>query len=527
MGTDWLIPVLLIFGASQSCQSHSGLSCVNDYMTNVSCEWQFSAEYSGDNCKLKGVRTLRRGPLEKECKLERLSNHSNATRACSIAYASPRFSFAERLSLQVVCDGVGVFPPSQYHPGRHVKLQPPGMLHVAKDNLTWSRGSPFPHDIKTYEFQVQLRHAVQSWKDVEPRTVRGTFAHLDQNSMFVGEWYEARVRVKPLEPSSVGEIRGQWSDWSPSLSWSSEIGVNRTTRDTSEAGTPSLGLLLVIIGTSLLSLIICVTHMYKCVQDRSDEHVPDPSKYFQPLLSVHRGNFQTWLGPKHSYISSQACSCDISPVEISEASDSALSVMTSALLPTHQTAAFQQTGSNSQSSGFSNMGYFYSEVQSGSLCLESCPVYFTYQPEGGSSGTVQSALSYEHLQDQSQQQREPLSPDSGFDVGEQEEEEEEEEENEETKKEMCRGVNVHHLVSFVLSLPEGPGMPSSAVHMPTSFAPLPELSSWPEDTVVPLDINPSEPAEGAVARPSSMVLQPCTSGYLSLKEMQKYSNKSI
>lgn len=167
-----------------------------------------------------------------------------------------------------------------------------------------------------------------------------------------------------------------------------------------------------------------------------------------------------------------------------------------------------------QSSGISNMGYFYSEHQPGSVCLDSCPVYFTYHPEGGA---IQSSMSYERLQEAV-----PTSPDSGFGMEAEKEEvdgEEQADDAGEGQNKECSGVNMQHLVSFVLSLPESPRMT-----VPPSFA---ELMPWhedPESSGISLD---SESQDGAVVRPSSMLVQPCNSGYLSLKEMQKYSNKSI
>ncbi|XP_026887691.2 interleukin-2 receptor subunit beta isoform X2 [Electrophorus electricus] len=523
MWSRWLIPVLFIFGATQSCHTHPGLSCVNDYMSNVSCEWQVSAKHAGNNCTLQGFRRTPWGNKVKECKLEPLSYRANATRACSIVYDSLRFSFAERMRVQVTCNGTAVFPQSEYHPGRNVKLRWPDKISVVRDNITWSRGSPFPESIKRYEFELQFKRTGQSWKEARLTLVQGMFTILNEDYMVKGERYEARVRVKPVEPSTTGEIQGQWSDWSPSVSWSSEIGMNKTTQERPLSIFPSLGIML-------LPVIFCIAHTCKCVLKTGDQHVPDPSKFFKPLLSLHEGNLQKWLRPEystHSYVSPQVCGCEISPVEISEASDSALALMTPALFQTNQTFFFQQTSGTSQSlsSGFSNMGYFYTELQSGFLCLESCPVYFTYDPEAGSSGMVQSASSYERVQNQ--QQMAPLSPDSGFDMGEKEEEEESDDEKEEERAEMCRGVNVQHLVSFVLSLPESSRVNPTAPHTPVLLAPLPELSPWPEDAVVSVASEPSELAEGAVARPASMVVQPCTSGYLSLKEMQKYSNKSI
>lgn len=52
---------------------------------------------------------------------------------------------------------------------------------------------------------------------------------LDPDMLTKGEEYQARVRVKPVEPKNEGYFRGEWSDWSPAVSWRSEVGKSDTT----------------------------------------------------------------------------------------------------------------------------------------------------------------------------------------------------------------------------------------------------------------------------------------------------------
>lgn len=44
-----------------------------------------------------------------------------------------------------------------------VKTQPPDEPTVSRDNITWSKGSNFPQDIKEYEFQLQFKAKHTSW----------------------------------------------------------------------------------------------------------------------------------------------------------------------------------------------------------------------------------------------------------------------------------------------------------------------------------------------------------------------------
>ncbi|XP_072531215.1 interleukin-2 receptor subunit beta [Salminus brasiliensis] len=538
MWSAWLIPVLLLSGAARSSHTHSGLSCVNNFITSISCTWQNTSQLTGQACSLHAKRDTSKGPKMVQCVLKPLEFHSDAPRGCLIVFPSLNFNFGDIICLKVVCNATVVLQLTDYHPGSNIKLDPLDRPRVYRGNITWNRGAK---RIMQCQYQLQFKPLSHSWKDIKPVDVDRAFAVLDNDSLVLGRWYEARVRVKPVDFDS-GHYQGQWSDWSPSVNWMSDIGREKNTEDIETALTPEpLWIFIVISLILLISITVCIAH--RCCMSRAGrEHIPDPSKYFQPLLSTHGGNFQKWLGPQHtthSLLTPRSCDCEISPVEVSGVLDSTL-VDKMLHFHTNLTSSFQQTSGDSQSSsGFSNMGYFYSETQPGSLNLETCSVYFTYHPEEGSGDELQSTSSYERLQCQEQEPGEPSSPDSGFGMegeGEEEDADEEEQEKEsmddEEKDKKCSVVNVQHFVSFVLSLPESSRAIESttATQVPLSFTQLPELLPWPEAEVEEDGVgigNSSEPPEGAVGRPSSMVVQPCSSGYLTLKEMQKYSNKSI
>ncbi|XP_036422002.1 interleukin-2 receptor subunit beta isoform X2 [Colossoma macropomum] len=541
MWSGWLIPVLFLSGTTWPSHALTGLSCVNDFNTNITCEWHNATQHAGQVCSLHASRNTFKGTQNERCVLQPLTFHSNGATGCWIDFKSLRFTFAEEINLKVICNGTAVFGLDNYKPGRNIKLRPLARPNVYRGNISWSKGA---ESSMNCEYQLQFKSASQIWEEVQPRKVDHTLVVLDSDLLTLGDEYEARVRVKPVKPENDGQYLGQWSDWSPSINWTSEVGRNKTVLDqnTQDTTIRTSGLLtgfIPVILVLLTSIIVCTVHRYYCMSKAGGEHIPDPSKYFQPLLSVHGGNFQKWLGPQHStpsFHTPQPCDCSISPVEVSDVWDDPVASSMAHFHNNPMPSSQQTSGDSQSSSGFSNMGYFYSETQPGSVSLETCSVYFTYQPEGGSDVSLQSSSSYERLQGQDQQEGEPSSPDSGFGMGGVEEEEDDEESKEEKKeeegrKEECSGVNIQHLVSFVLSLPESSKKITStaATHIPLSFAQPPELSPWPEDPEVAAagSSNTSEAPEGVVVRPSSMVVQPCSSGYLTLKEMQKYSNKSI
>ncbi|RXN32826.1 interleukin-2 receptor subunit beta-like protein [Labeo rohita] len=414
-----------------------------------------------------------------------------------------------------------------------VKTQPPDKPTVSGDNITWSKGSNFPEDIEVYEFQLQYKAAHTSWETAEHvDVIQEAPVQLDHSKLTVGEEYQARVRVKPVEPKDEGYFRGEWSDWSPAVSWRSEIGKLpvRPVLDDMH--------IVLIVGFNILVFlaVLCVL-IYKAkkssrsLKKPNNQHVPDPSKYFQPLHTVHGGNFRKWLGCQNSvgpFLTPQSCD-DISPVEVSDFWDVSLmdpdAQMSAAALVhlSQMDSGLENSGtSHASSSGFSNMGYFYSKSNTGSLYLESCPVYFTYQPEEDTNSNHSSpGSSFDCLQTPSYQVEQPMSPDSGFDMPG-EEHFEDDQEDEDGGAERCAAEG-QALVSFIMSLSQAS---HNAFRPAESFAPVTIITPWSEPVRAPSCASTSEPAEGAVVRPSSMI-EPCGSGYLTLKEMQKYSNKSI
>ncbi|XP_051573695.1 interleukin-2 receptor subunit beta isoform X2 [Myxocyprinus asiaticus] len=500
-----LLIFIIFYGSTQSNHTQmEGLSCVNDYLRNISCVWRNSTDFSGQRCELEGNRGF------------------------------------GRIWLSVFCNGF-LITKIYYHPGRNIKTHPPDKPTVSGDKITWSRGINFPNDIKQYEFELQFKQAHTSWEMAKPQSVsHGSSVLLDQNKLTVGEVYQARVRVKPVEPINEGYLQGEWSNWSPVVSWKSEAGKKEIPLQPVE-NTPALPddiRIVLIVGfhvllvLAVISLIIYKVNKSNWFLKPKNQHVPDPSKYFQSLHTIHGGNFRKWLGFQNSvgpFLTPQSCD-DISPVEVSDIWDVSLmdlnaQMSTAMLLPFNQVdSGLENSGtSHASSSGFATMGYFYSKSHSGSLCLETCPVYFTYHPEEGPNPALSSSSSsYESLQSPSYQPKDPLSPDSGFDMAGEEHYEEDQDDgvNNEEETNVTEG---NHLVSFIISLSQGS---LGSVRPVESFPPMPVIKPWPELVTAPSYSSTSEPAESSVARPSSMI-EPCGSGYLTMKEMQEYSNKSI
>ncbi|XP_043091446.1 interleukin-2 receptor subunit beta isoform X2 [Puntigrus tetrazona] len=528
--------LIIFYGTGQSRNTQTeGLACVSDYVTDISCVWWNSTFSSDQRCVLGGKCDIKRC-VSRSCELLPLSNQSPSRRSCSLSFDKHHFFFVNKFWLNVTCNG-SVVTKIHYQPSRHIKTQPPDMPTVSEDRITWSKGSNFPEAIKSYEFQLQVKALHTSWETATLRNCsQENDVQLDHNKLTVGEVYQARVRVKPVEPLDHGYFRGEWSDWSPTVSWRSEIGKPpmKPRYDVSPSVPDDIRIVLIIGSLILLvltslCLVICKLKKSKRSIKPNNQHVPDPSKYFQPLHTVHGGNFRKWLGCQNSvgpFLTLQSCD-DISPVEVSNFWDVSLmdpAAQMSAAVFNQVDSGLENSGtSHASSSVFSNMGYFYSKSNRGSLYLESCPVYFSYHPEEATSSTASSpGSSYDCLQTPSYQTDQPVSPDSGFGMAGEELCEDEQEDEDWRDAETC-AVEGQALISFIMSLSQGS---HSAVRRPESLSPVAVSTPLSEPARASGGASGSEPAEAAVVRASSMI-EPCGSGYLTLKEMQKYSNKSI
>uniref|UniRef100_A0A3Q4MBX6 Interleukin 2 receptor, beta n=1 Tax=Neolamprologus brichardi TaxID=32507 RepID=A0A3Q4MBX6_NEOBR len=365
--------------------------------------------------------------------------------------------------------------------------------------IIWKHSSPEARDFKTPD--TELRLALSKLK-----------GHGD-----------VRVRVK-TENSG---YNSHWSHWSPTSSWkvnsSDNLGNNTNSVFNGELGENS----------AYLSSVLKASEFKFFIGNKCRKAVPNPSKYFQSLHSVHEGNLKKWLNPlsvSESFFTAQPID-QISPVEVCEDFDvvpstSPSSSSTSALLHFQNSDTSGIVNNSASSSIFSNRSYFTSSSSGGFACIDPTPAYFTYH------GDFQPSLcpslcgfpTYESLK------REPQSPDSGFGI-ELEANNEEERYMEGGEQFLLDDRNIPFLILPVRFPPHT--CPAFSPPTPPSLLVEPQMSSdsHQEDTPMTAASDDSSSAwlvPGAMCRSSSMPVEPGKTGYLTLKELQAtFSNKSI
>ncbi|NXY20811.1 IL2RB protein, partial [Atrichornis clamosus] len=379
--------------ASDTAQGTSSLTCWYDSRATLFCDWDPGRDLAEAACQLEilSYRGFCDSSLElyslpekhkKHCKLLK-AEHMTGLRRCIKTFNqninTQCFTISDRLNLSVHChigENNNKIPVQiiNFSPFTNIKLRPPGNLQLVNitentSNLTWSLNISSHYLDGKREYQVRYRHVSQPWEEatnlpIEHDQMWANFERLSPNSK-----YEAAVRARP---SARNTYKGVWSDWSKPVLW-------RTHAD--QTSQPLLPVLIVstfvfvIIGTAFLINLRTLKWFKKILKI----HIPDPEKFFPPLVSVHGGDIQKWLSSPFSTSSYcvNSTNPEISMLEVMQKNDQESRFLLSKGTLTPDPPL--ETSVHSVSSCFTNQGYFFFHL-SNSFEIEPCQVYFTYEP---------------------------------------------------------------------------------------------------------------------------------------------------
>ncbi|XP_058426508.1 interleukin-9 receptor [Diceros bicornis minor] len=190
----------------------------------------------------------------------------------------------------------------QYLPRRHVKLDPPSDLqsNVSSDHcvLTWSVSPALEPLTSLLSYELAFKRQEEAWERARhrDRIVGVTRLLLEGVELEPGAACEARLRVQmAAEEDALEEERykGQWSEWSQPVRFPAPP---RRGPPTARLGQPNSTLVAVSIFLLLTSLTYLLFKLSPRVKRTFHQNVPSPVTFFQPLYSVHNGNFQSWTG---------------------------------------------------------------------------------------------------------------------------------------------------------------------------------------------------------------------------------------
>ncbi|KAL3996880.1 ATP-dependent DNA helicase PIF1 [Sarotherodon galilaeus] len=204
------------------------LTCYTDFNRNITCLW--NSKYVSDDtaCTIDAQYKSRR---LSSCHLKPVDVSRPALKKCSLIFEIEYtfLSFHElslKLNLNQMKSLITSFMPS-FMPSCHIKVNPPAEPKVNFTSVSWLSQVHKHERISSYRSELQWKKQDQSWS-LECEKQLGCKAELEQDLLIQGERYEARVRVRSVEPHPEGD----WSDWSPTASWESPVGKIKPTSGT-------------------------------------------------------------------------------------------------------------------------------------------------------------------------------------------------------------------------------------------------------------------------------------------------------
>ncbi|NWW86421.1 IL2RB protein, partial [Rhynochetos jubatus] len=389
--------------ASDSGQGTSSLTCWYDSRAALFCDWNPGRDLVEAPCQLEILSSLGfcdrlSEKLKEYCELPR-TEHTTGLRRCIKTFSQNSntqcFTTADHLTMSVHCQiGENKSIPvriEDFSPLKNIKLRPPENLQMVSEtktkyNLTWSLNISSHYLDGEREYEVRYRTTGQPWEDANNITIEYDKMWVVFENLLPDLKYEAAVRARP---SASSICKGVWSDWSEPILW-------RTHAD--QTFRPVLSVLVVstcifvIIGIAFLINLWTLKWFKKILKI----HIPDPEKFFPPLVSVHGGDIQKWLSSPFS-ISSYCVNSttpEISMLEVMQKNDQECQFLLSKGTLTPDPPL--ETSGHSVSSCFTNQGYFFFHLPN-SFEIEPCQVYFTYEPFTQEGSVSEDRESYHAL----------------------------------------------------------------------------------------------------------------------------------
>ncbi|XP_055015998.1 interleukin-2 receptor subunit beta isoform X2 [Boleophthalmus pectinirostris] len=449
--------------------------------------------------------------------------------------------FEKLKNISVSCNGTLIQSPI-YEPKFHIKMHRPSTANVTSTSnmtrISWKVGSPQSQFIKTFTVHIQIKQAHQSWEkvnfalpsstwDARAYECKGNFTVSEPSEMILWQKLKGHLQVRVRIKSNQWK-GGHWSEWSPTTSWVEEDEVATSQEKALNLDQPSaLIFILLVLPLGLFFFVASVLVIYSCCIRKRNlklKTVPNPSQYFCTLHSVYGGNFKKWLNPapmSNPFFVSRPCE-DICAVEVCESWDKMPPSSPSSSSALVHSPCADDPLSSCSSSCFSNMDYFMSSGTGSSTHTCTSP-YFSYQGNVLSPHRklhlslcplfISSSI-YESLR------REPQSPDSGFGIGRFEDQD-----TEVFHDNQSSPLLLHLPVNVSSFSPASPLYPSEVNLVFDNHG-------LEEDTPVAASLASEHLSDWPVIEPmcraSSLPVDTCKSGYLTLKELHTtFSNKSI
>ncbi|XP_069726719.1 interleukin-9 receptor-like isoform X2 [Phaenicophaeus curvirostris] len=295
-GLQLCLTAVLLLGGGRAREFPGILSCLNNYVTTVSCMWAVE-EPMGDGPFYLHFTNLWSKGHNASCKLTAGESMQDQYH-CTIRLASQILETdGYTVSLQGNFFGRNhtyiTFP--EYNPRKHIKLDPPfnieSNITASQCHIQWS--VPW-HLEEILQYELQYKEYSMSWEVALNKTLPSSLPQIkiELTELHSGITYIARVRCKVSENED--SYSSQWSEWSQTTVFqradvpklSEKILITRT-----------MQFLIIPLSFGTLLYLFWNFNLSSRAKSLSCFNIPTPAAFFQPLYDLHNGNFKDWVGP--------------------------------------------------------------------------------------------------------------------------------------------------------------------------------------------------------------------------------------
>uniref|UniRef100_A0A8C8RRR7 Fibronectin type-III domain-containing protein n=1 Tax=Pelusios castaneus TaxID=367368 RepID=A0A8C8RRR7_9SAUR len=293
-------------GRGEGIDFPGNLSCLNNYVYRMDCTWETNERVGDGPFHLHFTDLL----LDKEeenkdasCALS--TRDGLRTRHHCTVNMTEMFTELDsyRISLQGVFFGRHqtyiAFP--DYEPRLNIKCDPPfdlkSNINASKCQLRWH--VPWPlESILQYELEYKEHNA--SWQQAQRKRLFNSAreVEIEATEFKAAVTYTARVRGKTSQAEE--SYKSQWSEWSQTTEFQRETSTDFLQESEKSFDTSVIRILFIPVCLGIVLYVILNFRLSSRAKNIFSLDVPTPAAFFQPLYTLHNGNFKDWVGPNET-----------------------------------------------------------------------------------------------------------------------------------------------------------------------------------------------------------------------------------
>ncbi|KAM9125727.1 interleukin-9 receptor-like isoform 4-T4 [Pangshura tecta] len=307
MGKDiWRVCLQLCFIAIVFSRRAEGraefpgnLSCLNNYLYRIDCTWETDGKVGDGPFHVRFTNSDENYTCTLTARDKLHSQHH-----CTI-------NMTERLtqldSYNILLQG-GFFGRNStyvafqdYEPSLNIKCDPPFNLQsnisASKCQLWWSVPGPLK-PILQYELAYKGHNT--SWEQAQHKQLFNAVTKVEIEAMEfeAGITYTARVRCKTSQVED--GYKSQWSEWSQTTEFQRAAPPGFLQVPKKFFHGSMIQILFIPLCLGVILYIILNFKLSSRAKNIFCLNVPTPAAFFQPLYTLHNGNFKDWIGPNET-----------------------------------------------------------------------------------------------------------------------------------------------------------------------------------------------------------------------------------